>query len=163
VGHRAAIAKCAPSARTQVRCCLSDWRQEWRHIARFLVKLEGGDQQQHKPLSVIAAGLSFVNRPIIELPGDAHISEQYVVIVCKQFVEPWIAPTFVLIHRRRANEVPVVFSEWIGYGCALTVVRAAWMVEGSAPCAFGAADRVPIFVLRYFELHDSPSVTLRGR
>ena len=57
----------------------------------------------------------------------------------------------------------VVFRAWIDQSCALAVMWTAWMMEGRAPRALWTAGRVPIFVLRFFEPHDSPSVTLRGR
>jgi hypothetical protein len=100
-------------------------------------------------------------RVLLELPRDAHTPEQQAVIVCEQFVERRITGRSVLIHRRRANEVSVVFSAWIDFGCALAVLWTAWMMEGDAPRALWTAGRVPIFVLRLFEPHGSPSVTLR--
>jgi len=47
---------------------------------------------------------------MLDLPGDAHTPEQYAVIVAEQYIELGIILALVLIHRRRADEMPVVFS-----------------------------------------------------
>ena len=96
-------------------------------------------------------------------PGDAHASEKSAVFACEHSVEPSIGRPLIQIHRRRANEVPVVFSTLIDQSCAHVVVWAAWMMKWRAPCAFRTAGRVLIFVLTLFEPHDSPLPAFRGR
>jgi hypothetical protein len=93
---------------------------------------------------------------LLDLPRDAHAPEQYAVIACEHSVELWIAPPFVLIHRRRADELAVVFSAWIYHGGALVVVWTEWMMQRRAPCALGTAGRARIFALRLFKPHHSP-------